>query len=442
MAIRELNAGRFQVDIYPSGQKGKRKRVNFRGTLVEAIEFEKTLLSCYGGSASSHEFVKSLLPDWLKHCELENAESTVDNKKKALRHFVEVFGNIPISMLCSKDVDCYKKKRSDDGVKNRTINKELSYFASYIKFVKSRGNFPSQGFVINALPNASPPEPTILSVAEVSRMIEAIEDKYRCILMLYYDAGLRRNEALTLTVDSVDIENRTIMVFGKNQKEESVPIITDRLFEALLDAKQTATGDYLFINPATKKPYYSIRKAIIRAAKKAGIDGKRVYAHLLRHCFGCHALAAGVNIKALQKLMRHSSVVMTEYYAKITKLKEKAESERFRDYVERQTGHYTEIIGGLRFSTEKSEQIVSRTNGYEPYDDKFVQESLYLTPNGRWFLLCEGGARTKFSTEDDFGVRKFGRKIMSLSIEEAHEHLLRNHPDIYVDRFGGDIIDA
>lgn len=80
------------------------------------------------------------------------------------------------------------------------------------------------------------------------------------------DAGLRRNKALHLRTENVDMRRALIRVVGgKGDKEAIIPITTDRLYEELA-CKEDATG-YLSVNQKTGRPYYSIRKALVRAAR-------------------------------------------------------------------------------------------------------------------------------------------------------------------------------
>ncbi len=125
------------------------------------------------------------------------------------------------------------------------------------------------------------------------------------------DTGMRRNEALTLTREQVEFENGIIFVIGKGSKERIVPITTDRLMMELR-AKEQVKG-WLSVNPLTKRPYLTIRKALIRAAEQAGL-GKHLYHHLLRHSFGTNATAAHLDLSSLQSIMGHSSPSTTGMY--------------------------------------------------------------------------------------------------------------------------------
>jgi len=118
------------------------------------------------------------------------------------------------------------------------------------------------------------PKPGPIDQKQITRIYNCIEDKYKLVFLLMADAGLRRNEALHLKREDVEFDSGLIFVKGKGSKERIVPVTTNRLKLELI--KKVGTKGYLTLNPQTKKPYLTIRKALDRAAHKAGID-KHVY---------------------------------------------------------------------------------------------------------------------------------------------------------------------
>jgi integrase/recombinase XerD len=145
---------------------------------------------------------------------------------------------------------------------------------------------------------------------------------------------MRRSEALTLKAEAISLKTNLILFTGKGNKERIIPIVTNRLREELERALEKVKRGYLFVNPKTSKPYYGIRKALIRAAEKAGIE-KRVYHHLLRHSFGTHALAAGLNLRAIQGVLGHSTSKTTEIYTHLLGDYLSDEAKKFNLFIER-----------------------------------------------------------------------------------------------------------
>ena len=163
-----------------------------------------------------------------------------------------------------------------------------------------------------------PPDKTPLTVNETSRLINHMKGDKQTICMLYAYCGLRRNEALTLTKEMVDLDRAMLHIRGKGDKPRLVPIVGKKLLEQLRRLCQNkGRGEILFISPHSQpdhpQPYKNIKKSIKAAAKKAGIE-KPVSNHLLRHSAATNAIIAGVNIRALQTILGHSDIRTTEQY--------------------------------------------------------------------------------------------------------------------------------
>ncbi|CAG0993945.1 partial Tyrosine recombinase XerD, partial [Geobacteraceae bacterium] len=108
---------------------------------------------------------------------------------------------------------------------------------------------------------------------------------------------------------------------------------TERLMDELKKATAGRTKGYLYTNPKTGKPYTGIRKALERAALKAGISD-RIYHHLLRHCYGTYATEAGVHPRALQQMMGHEKLSTTEKYGEVKSKFIVQESRKMQKYHE------------------------------------------------------------------------------------------------------------
>ena len=440
MAVRQRGKGNtWQVDYYPFGRKGQRKRFTFKGTREEAEQLADELSRQNLHVIPKKAFIKQALSDWLIWCQNNLSETTAKDMEKCVRRNIRpFFGAIRFLDLMPTTIEAYKTKRIADGVKGRTINKELSYFSSLIRWAYNNKYCSLLPFKVELIPETDSPDPVLLTFDEVQLMIDNIEPQYRCIFLLGYDMGLRRTEALKLTVERINITGRTVCILGKNKKESTLPIATDRLLDELVNATKAAGSGFLFINPDTDKPYYSIRKAILRAAVKSKIN-KRVYSHLLRHCFGAHGLEAGMNTRVMQDLLRHSTIKTTERYTKISAQFKKAEVRKFASIVERDKGPMQKIIGGRRYDTSTAELIAEQTNSLPISDADYVREDLYRTAKGNWFILGEGGARSRYA-KDGLGV---GRDIIPINANEAQGWLERYSTCGAIEQyFGTEIEDA
>ncbi len=94
------------------------------------------------------------------------------------------------------------------------------------------------------------------------------------------------------------------------------------------------------------------------------------------------------------------------------------------------------VVNGKLYDTEKAEEVASWGNGLGNSDFRHVEETLYRTKKGNWFLEGSGGPMTKYS--DSNGNTKWGTTLLiPLNSEEAKEWLEeRDYPEIYSEYFG------
>jgi integrase/recombinase XerD len=168
--------------------------------------------------------------------------------------------------------------------------------------------------------------PTVLSQAEVTTLIESASNlMHRAILMVLYSTGMRRAELCQLKVSDIDKERMVIHIRqGKGQRDRDVDL-TESLLETLREYwRWMKPKTYLF--PGTIKGWRAdvpitgkvVWAACREAAERSGIQ-KRVYPHLIRHCYATHWLEAGGDLLVLQKLLGHAKLEDTVKYLHLSR---------------------------------------------------------------------------------------------------------------------------
>lgn len=111
-----------------------------------------------------------------------------------------------------------------------------------------------------------------LNAAMVDALYAAIEPEYRLLFLLMVDHGLRREEAMHLRFEDIDLQHKVISVLGKGNKRRIVPFMSERFEQELTTAmqRQGRKRGPVAVNPETSRPYYDIRKALLRAAIACG----------------------------------------------------------------------------------------------------------------------------------------------------------------------------
>jgi len=163
--------------------------------------------------------------------------------------------------------------------------------------------------------------PTILSQEEVGQLIDAAPTPfYRTILMTLYGTGARRTELTRLKVSDIDSRRMVVHIQGGKGRQDRDVMLSPVLLEELrahwrrlrkksvwlFPGNPWHTGDH----PMSDKTAYH---ACTEAARRAGIK-KRIYPHVLRHCFATHMLEAGADLYTIQILLGHHDLKETARY--------------------------------------------------------------------------------------------------------------------------------
>jgi integrase/recombinase XerD len=181
----------------------------------------------------------------------------------------------------------------------------------------------------------------VLSEAQVLKLLDAhdlsrpIGLRDRAILSLLYSTGLRRAEVSALDINDVDLTEGTVFVRrGKGGKPRLVPLgqsaACDLLAYVTRGRPELSEGHHaprtpaLFVGVAGPGRTHQGRRLepegvsqmVSRACQKARL-GRLVRTHALRHAFATHMLRAGADIRHVQRLLGHSSIVTTEIYTHV-----------------------------------------------------------------------------------------------------------------------------
>ena len=179
--------------------------------------------------------------------------------------------------------------------------------------------------------------PRPLSLQDVTKILDACGDgdvsglRDRAIMETLYGAGLRISELVGLDVDDVDLDEGSVRVVGKGDKQRIVPLgrfavaaVAAYLTRARPSLAVGRTGPALFLNGRGSRLTRQGTALILKkAARRAGIK-KRVTPHMLRHSFATHVLEGGADVRVVQELLGHAVLSTTQIYTLVT-------DERLRD---------------------------------------------------------------------------------------------------------------
>lgn len=303
MSIRPYpyDPSRYQVDYYPEGRAGKRVRLLLPAGTPQAASaaIEQSLISAKDDTDSHLNCtatVKELFPEYLSWAAIYRAKSTCRDLKGVFAlHLSKYLGDNKAENLNAQHLNAYVKLRKASNGSNRSIQKEIDYLS--LPYKRSK--------------------PTVLSFQEAINIIQAAEPFYRAFFLLLYNCGLRLNEARNLKWQDIDIANQSLSVIQKGGEENILPM-SDWLTRELQALRQASTSAYVFQSPhkTTDAPIHDARKALQRAAAKAGIT-KKINHHTFRHSIATHLVGLDINQKAIQKILGHADIKTTDWYTHI-----------------------------------------------------------------------------------------------------------------------------
>lgn len=275
-------------------------------------------------NASDERYLKSF--SYHLKMERQMSPNTVAAYLRDVRAFL---GTGVRSVSCdSASVENYLSERASD-LSRRSQARVLSSLKSYFDFLVLEGERPDNPCDRVDAPKLGRYLPDVLSVEEVDAIISSVDLKDskgvrdRAILEILYGCGLRVSELCGLTISNVYVSQQFVRVIGKGDKERLVPMGDAALqaFEDYLDCRPApadpSVEDVLFLNRFGKPlSRVSVFNMVKDQALKAGVT-KNISPHSLRHSFATHLIENGADLRIVQEMLGHESILTTEIYTHI-----------------------------------------------------------------------------------------------------------------------------
>lgn len=222
----------------------------------------------------------------------------------------------------------------DQGLSASSVRRVVSSVRGLFRYAGAEGWIAVDPSEDVASPTVPLRLPKALSVEDTVAMVESCDAatvtglRDRALLEFLYGAGARISEAVGLTPDALDLQERSVLLRGKGGKQRRVPVGSHavaaleaylvRARPALLAARKSGqVPREVFLNargrPLSRQSAWGIVSA---AAQRAGVTG--VSPHTLRHSFATHLLEGGADVRVVQELLGHASVTTTQIYTHVT----------------------------------------------------------------------------------------------------------------------------
>ncbi len=237
---------------------------------------------------------------------------------------------IALEKTAGENIRQYISSRIDpDGgqvITGRTQARILSSLRSFFGWLQTEGIITENPCDGLDAPKIGRYLPAVLSVDEVNDIMNSVDQskwggvRDRAILELLYGCGLRVSEVSDVRISNVYLQEKFVRIVGKGNKERVVPM-GDPAAEAVtayLAVRPEPAGadseDILFLNRSGRQlSRISVFNMVKKQAMLAGIT-KEISPHTFRHSFATHLIEGGADLRVVQEMLGHESILTTEIY--------------------------------------------------------------------------------------------------------------------------------
>lgn len=236
----------------------------------------------------------------------------------------------------------YKKIKYDDTVKylkflnnknnsKTSISRKLSALRSFYKYLVLNKEIDNNIFLLVSSPKKEKRIPKYINYNDLEKIFDYPNtntkngQREKVILEILYGAGVRVSELVNIKLKDIDINNKTILIFGKGSKERIVNFgdpakesIKKYLNEGRNLLLNGISSEYLIVGNKTKSlTTRRIEQIINTIIEKTSIK-LNITPHMFRHSFATHLLDQGCDLLVVQELLGHASLSSTEIYTYVS----------------------------------------------------------------------------------------------------------------------------
>jgi len=256
--------------------------------------------------------------------------------------YLEVRGHTHPRGITTSIILGFLVQLKDRGYSVATISRMLAALRMFYRFLAVEGIIERNVTTALDSPRLWRRLPSVLSPAEVGQLLAAPQTdtlfglRDKALIELLYATGLRASEIASLDVDSIHFDYGYLRCTGKGSKERLVPVgrtaldVARRyLYEARPRILRGRISPALFVSRRGQRlSRIHVWRLVKKYARLAGIR-KNLYPHALRHSFATHLLAGGADLRSVQEMLGHASIITTQIYTHVDKDRLKEVHRRF-----------------------------------------------------------------------------------------------------------------
>lgn len=260
------------------------------------------------------------------------SDSTLENYLRDIQKLFSFldssFDNLSFDKIEINHLRAFLAGLTEIGVSEATQARQVSSIKSFFRFLLYTNQLEDNPSALLEAPRLGRKLPVVLSIEEIDKIISIIDlskpdgHRNKAIIETLYGCGLRVSELIGLRLTDIFVEDGFIRVKGKGDKERLVPISKTAL--VAIDHYKEQQRNHLNIDDKSKDILFlnrrgtSLSRIMIfnitkKLAEKAGVK-KNISPHTFRHSFATHLVEGGADLRAVQEMLGHESILTTEIY--------------------------------------------------------------------------------------------------------------------------------
>jgi integrase/recombinase XerD len=296
-----------------------------------------------------------LLPDaskeFLSHCQFEKnlSEKTLKAYKTDLAQLLAFMQSRSFDIVITSisKVELKEYLISIGSLKSKSVKRKIATVKALFNYLEFEDILAINPFRKMRINIKEPKRlPLVMDIREITRIFKTAYSYKRMetkpetysyfqalrdivILELLFSTGARVSEIAGLTKSNINLESGSITIRGKGDKERAIQICNRetidllKLYYKLYKPSIEKAGNYFLVNRLGHKlSDQSIRMIVKKLAGTAGIN-RHITPHMFRHSFATLLLEKDVDIKYIQSLLGHSSIMTTQIYTHVNRAKQK-----------------------------------------------------------------------------------------------------------------------
>lgn len=254
---------------------------------------------------------------------------TLVSYKKDIQNFISFLESQDFSVYDAShhQVRAYLAVLMADGMKARSINKNISTLRSFYKFLLRENQVSANPMLL--VKNLKTPKqlPEIINEESLITLLDNKDtftsdfpgQRDRLVMELLFGTGIRRAELLTINDNDIDFYNQTIRILGKRNKERIVPIYASlsTLIKEYQERKEqlfNKNTERLVVTNKGKEANVNLIYKIVTHYLGTISTQSKISPHVLRHSFATSLLNRGAAINDIKELLGHANLAATQIY--------------------------------------------------------------------------------------------------------------------------------